>query len=49
MDWNIVRLIFPWWTGVVSEGLFTIGAEINSDVVIGASYAPLLYNLNGHQ
>jgi alpha-N-arabinofuranosidase len=46
MDWNIVRLIFPWWTKAFSEAIFTIGAERNSDVVIGASYAPLLYNLN---
>lgn len=29
--------------------MFTIGAERNSDVVIGASYAPLLCNLNSHQ
>jgi len=49
VDWNIARPTFPWWTGAVSEAVFLIGAERNSDVVIGASYAPLLCNLNSYQ
>jgi len=49
VDWNAARQTFPWWAGAVSEAVFTIGAERNSDVIIGASYAPLLCNLNSHQ
>ena len=49
VDWNAPRPMYPWWTGAVSEAVFAIGAERNGDVVIGASYAPLLCNLNSYQ
>ncbi len=37
------------WVGTVAEAVFLIGAERNTDHVIGASYAPLLANLNDFQ
>jgi alpha-L-arabinofuranosidase len=49
VDWNIARPTFPTWIGAVSEGVFAIGAERNSDMIIGASYAPAFCNLNNHQ
>ncbi len=49
IDWKAVRPTYPWWRGAVSEAVYTLGAERNSDVVIGASYAPLFSNLNSMQ
>ncbi len=43
------RLRYPSWIGTVSEAIFLIGAERNTDHIIGASYAPLLQNLNSAQ
>lgn len=40
---------YPFWICSVSEAVFLLGAERNSDRVIGATYAPLLANLNGKQ
>src|SRR5688572_29885981 len=39
----------PWWGGSVAEAIFLIGAERNADKIIGATYAPLLRNLNRWQ
>ncbi|THV74748.1 putative vacuolar segregation protein [Aureobasidium pullulans] len=51
VDWTsgATRLAFPSWTGSVAEAVFLIGAERNSDFIIGASYAPTLQNLNSFQ
>lgn len=38
VDWNMTRLPFPIWIGSVSEAVFLIGAERNSDIILGASY-----------
>ena len=40
VDWTsgATRLAFPSWTGSVAEAVFLIGAERNSDFIIGASY-----------
>ncbi|KAI5275550.1 putative vacuolar segregation protein [Aureobasidium subglaciale] len=51
VDWTsgATRLAFPSWTGSVAEAVFLLGAERNSDFIIGASYAPTLQNLNSYQ
>ncbi|THY21184.1 putative vacuolar segregation protein [Aureobasidium pullulans] len=51
VDWTsgATRLAFPSWSGSVAEAVFLIGAERNSDSIIGASYAPTLQNLNSFQ
>lgn len=38
VDWNETRSPFPFWIGTVSEAVFLIGAERNSDLILGASY-----------
>ncbi|OBT39861.1 hypothetical protein VE00_09722 [Pseudogymnoascus sp. WSF 3629] len=43
------RLTYPNWVGAVGETIFTLGAERNADIVIGASYAPGFQNINGFQ
>lgn len=48
-DYSVPRPTYPWWIGSVSEAVFTIGAERNADKILGASYAPLLQNLNSYQ
>lgn len=40
---------YPFWICSVSEAVFLLGAERNSDRVIGATYAPILANMNGKQ
>ncbi|KAK0906750.1 hypothetical protein LTR91_015190 [Friedmanniomyces endolithicus] len=40
------RAYFPFWYGSVSEAVFLLGAERNSDKMIGAAYAPGFQNLN---
>lgn len=37
------------WIGSVGEAIFTLGAERNTDKIIGASYAPGFQNLNSYQ
>ena len=51
VDWssNRERLAFPSWEGSVAEAVFLLGAERNSDMIIGASYAPTLQNSNSYQ
>ncbi|KJX95656.1 alpha-l-arabinofuranosidase a like protein [Zymoseptoria brevis] len=40
------RAFTPFWYGTVAEAIFVLGAERNSDKMIGAAYAPMLQNLN---
>jgi alpha-N-arabinofuranosidase len=40
---------YPIWIGAVGEAIYTLGAERNGDIVIGASYAPGFQNLNNFQ
>ncbi|KAJ5456013.1 uncharacterized protein N7458_004277 [Penicillium daleae] len=51
VDWSGAepRLQYPIWVGAVSEAIYTLGAERNGDIVIGASYAPGFQNLNDFQ
>lgn len=39
---------YPFWIGSVSEAVFLLGAERNSDRVIGVAYAPLLGHAEGN-
>lgn len=41
VNWTEVRSPFPFWIGTVSEAVFLIGAERNSDVVWGAAYVSI--------
>lgn len=49
VNWNAARSPWPFWIGTVAEAVFLIGAERNSDAILGASYAPLLQNLNSYE
>jgi alpha-N-arabinofuranosidase len=51
VDWSGAesRIPYPNWVGAVGETIFTLGAERNGDVVIGASYAPGFQNINSYQ
>ncbi|KAF2865722.1 alpha-L-arabinofuranosidase [Massariosphaeria phaeospora] len=40
---------FPWWIGGVAEAIFMISSERNGDRILGATYAPLLRNMNRWQ
>lgn len=40
------RAFAPFWSGSVAEAIYLLGAERNSDKIIGASYAPSFQNLN---
>lgn len=42
--WPIAR-----WIGTVAEAVYLIGAERNSDAILGAGYAPTLQNVNSYQ
>jgi alpha-L-arabinofuranosidase len=43
------KRIWASWVGTVAEAVVWIGSERNTDHIIGASYAPLLANLNDYQ
>ncbi|CZT52133.1 related to alpha-N-arabinofuranosidase A precursor [Rhynchosporium secalis] len=50
VSWSVEPFLsFPNWVGAVGETIYTLGAERNGDVVIGASYAPVLQHLNSTQ
>ncbi|KAK3385211.1 glycoside hydrolase superfamily [Podospora didyma] len=49
IGWDGNLMANPWWGGSVGEAIFLIGAERNSEKVIGATYAPGLRNLNRWQ
>ena len=40
------RAFSPFWYGSCAEAIYLLGAERNSDKIIGASYAPSFQNLN---
>jgi alpha-N-arabinofuranosidase len=48
-DWSAPRVPHTTWVGAVSEAVWSIGAERNSDVVFGMSYAPGFQNLNSYE
>ncbi len=45
-DWDLPFEPYPWFVGAVAEAIFELGAEKNTDKIIGLSYAPLLMNTN---
>ena len=45
-NFDLPRSLWSTWIGSVSEAVFEIGLERNTDKILGASYAPLLQNLN---
>ncbi|KAK5113070.1 hypothetical protein LTR62_003649 [Meristemomyces frigidus] len=49
--WNAgaPRAFTPFWYGSVAEAIFLLGAERNSQKMIGAAYAPSFQNLNRWQ
>ncbi|KAI2465170.1 glycoside hydrolase family 51 protein [Annulohypoxylon bovei var. microspora] len=47
--WDGPQQPFPWWIGTVGEAVSLIGYERNADRVIGASYAPVIRNMNRYQ
>ncbi|KAI1091773.1 glycoside hydrolase family 51 protein [Rostrohypoxylon terebratum] len=47
--WNGPQQPFPWWIGTVGEAVSLIGYERNADRIIGASYAPIIRNMNRWQ
>ncbi|KAF2113834.1 glycoside hydrolase superfamily [Lophiotrema nucula] len=49
IDWDGNLHPFPWWIGSVGEAIFMISTERNGDRVIGATYAPILRNMNRWQ
>lgn len=48
-DFTIASPAYPWWVGTIAEAVFEIGAERNADKILGASYAPLLQNINSYE
>lgn len=42
VNWGAAKWVYPQWIGTVSEAIFLLGIERNTDKMIGASYAPLL-------
>ena len=48
VDWDLPKFDYPVWIGAVSEAIWSIGAERNSDAVMGMSYAPGFQNLNSY-
>ena len=48
VDWNLPKFDYPVWIGAVSEAIWSIGAERNTDAVVGMSYAPGFQNLNSY-
>ncbi|CZR66471.1 probable alpha-N-arabinofuranosidase A precursor [Phialocephala subalpina] len=48
VNWDLPKFPQPVWVGAVSEAIWSIGAERNSDAVVGMSYAPGFQNLNSY-
>jgi alpha-L-arabinofuranosidase len=48
VNWDLPKFPQPVWIGAVSEAIWSIGAERNSDAVVGMSYAPGFQNLNSY-
>ncbi|KAJ5706720.1 hypothetical protein N7488_006521 [Penicillium malachiteum] len=50
LDWSdYTASLYPWWIGSVAEAVFLLGAERNSDKIIGATYAPFFMNLDSYE
>lgn len=49
VDWSRAKNEYTYWIGAISEAVFLLGAERNSDKIFGSSFAPLLQNLNSFQ
>ncbi|KAF2465170.1 glycoside hydrolase [Lindgomyces ingoldianus] len=49
IDWAGQLHPFPWWIGGVGEAVFMISTERNGDRILGATYAPILRNMNRWQ
>ncbi|QSZ37324.1 hypothetical protein DSL72_009422 [Monilinia vaccinii-corymbosi] len=49
VNWSDPKMDFGNWIGAVGEAIYLLGMERNGDVVLGASYAPLLQNINSYQ
>ncbi|KAI1454587.1 glycoside hydrolase family 51 protein [Annulohypoxylon moriforme] len=47
--WDGPQQPFPWWIGAIGEAVSLIGYERNADRIIGASYAPIIRNMNRWQ
>jgi alpha-N-arabinofuranosidase len=48
-DWTAPKNPWSEWIGTIAESIFLIGAERNTDHIIGSCYAPLFQNLNSFQ
>ncbi|KAK4156064.1 glycoside hydrolase superfamily [Chaetomidium leptoderma] len=48
-DWDAPKNQWSNWIGSVAEAVFLLGAERNADRIWGATFAPLLQNLNSYQ
>lgn len=46
IKWEGNLVDFPWWQGSVGEAIFAISTERNGDRVPGATYAPIMRNMN---
>lgn len=49
IDWAGNLHPFPWWIGSVGEAIFMISTERNGDRILGATYAPIMRNMNRWQ
>lgn len=49
VDWNASKWLNPRWIGTVAEAIYLIGAERNSEAILGAGWAPTLQNVNSYQ
>lgn len=51
VNWTIgaTEAWFPFWYGSVAEAIYLLGAERNSQKIIGAAYAPGFMNMNDWQ
>ncbi|RDW71257.1 hypothetical protein BP6252_07820 [Coleophoma cylindrospora] len=48
-NWTSPKAPLPFWIGSVAEAIFTLGIERNQDKIIGASYAPMMQNMNSFE
>ncbi|KAI9641607.1 hypothetical protein NHQ30_009460 [Ciborinia camelliae] len=49
IDWSAAKMDYGTWIGAVGEAIYLLGMERNSDIVLGASYAPGFQNINSFQ
>ena len=48
VNWDLPKFAQPVWIGAIAEAIWSIGAERNSDAVVGMSYAPGFQNLTSY-